>query len=1817
MQTDVPASKKQLKMTGVATFNDPHPMVGGPYQGSIVKSVKEKVELKPNGRIKQSLEIYLQNGMIFTESRWLAKQDLVDPEETEQQRKPPSTRKSASVGPAPSVPPGSEKGGGKTGDSTRGDGGSGNGRSRPKSGPVEGDATSCVQTQRKEGHASMLVTPSEEESALLPRGAIKATSMPQGGPGTDIPVSSNGEQDVHDEIQEVVPASSPFSRMTSEASLKVTTKKPASSNSKLSSGTAEQEARAKSTTEKPASFKNPTNRLHPVVTGANKAASYKVESTSRSALHHSVEPSVKETCKETISGSSGHKKLPPSERLSLPQSFSPTFNSRKTNPPSGPSTPESPSSGLVKMTIGGNSGHKKVLATHQWPPPLSKKLTSPKKPESFNGGLGQFPGSPIGPNSLRSPQAPKGPNSLRSLQSESHSPTPLNRPQSARSVGSSASTPNQSPTSVKVVKTWKLTDLELDEIVPVPRTPPKSNKLFSKQALLHKTKLGTHDGIGGTDVPPSRNVSMGDTQPMTRAYKPSKTGKTTGIDSIGESTKNEDAVSDMNSALDTVKKKQTRDEGEVTGEAVIEVTRKVYGFRLGDSIKQKVAHSYVPVIADHVVADKGSKKQLTQEIQSDDRGSSSLLVSSEISEDNDDSINSNCKVHTIADHVVADKSSKEQLIQKMQSDDRGSSSPLASSEISFDLVPEDEADSNFNKLKKGKKVKKDSKKALNASKKGKKDKKTRKSMPSHSNLEASGEEVDAQSHAKQNRELLSPKEKFDILPSAEHNLSQGYQDGTLSTSCMSDAEANILNVTYRYNDDGASPDGNQNNNCASIMEGHVDSNEDSETTKDRDDLNNVALFCGENCLRDESHDVETSYSMGKFLQEKQAKEDLDPDKGMSIGGSAETDGCSLGAKAANPETFVSTKKKEGGDELTKKSIQRGQAKKKAVLDSIVKDKGAIDHDSSFSLKNPDHSYYSPFADNTAVEKHTIKTKKKSGDGSKRENEGDLLRRSTGDCQKDDGSDYSGDVDFEATIKTNHVGSCDSPTVSQTPPRMLSLVESSHDKIALPPPIATKSKGKLQHCKKSVDPNPGFAKIMGIWGARESKAKDAIPFSPLKPESKVDDSTNRDNLDSSIREGRAKLCNIFNSRLEVDPDFQPPVFEKTEKDRDLIRQSFEVNFAFSDLTPSELEPMVDAFEKVEYQKGETIAQQGEPDCFFYVVQNGEVSFNIDGKHVSNGKAGDVFGELALVYSCDRAAAVKAEEDQTALLRLHQTNYRHIRRHQVARSVSDRMKLLTKVPFFKEADEADLIQLSTAMVAHVFKANDNLTATFKEAPFCLIQQGSVTSSSNGSDYGPGGSFGEESLSGKDAGVSNVVALTDGVAYTIDRLSFEKVFGDMNRIALKSLDKKVLRGVRAIKAANITVSQLDKLARQIADKPFNSGENIFVINEDMIPSLYIVRKGRVKTVRKNGKEEIIAPGGHFGHEYLMVSSKGSRDSAPSHVKAKYTATAIEDSVCGVLTLQECVSVFGSESTNTNLDKTEYVALEDLTRHRILGEGHFGVVWLVTNRKSPKLDPYALKIQMLDDEEREAVNCIKEEISMMRQLHYPFIVKLINTYEDEESISMLLGLAPGGELFDQIHYQLPNGLWDSGIGEEKGRFYCSVVADTLSFMHIRGYIFRDLKPENVLIDKDGYPLLTDFGFTKHLKKNEKSYTMCGTPNYLPPEIIKNIGHGPPADNWSLGILIYEVVQGENPFYYEGLDQISLFHAICDEDYYPLPEDKISSDLEDLVDRLLEKNPSKRLGTFREKDIISHPWFADIDILKLRKKELEAPWVPDPVRLN
>jgi serine/threonine protein kinase len=313
------------------------------------------------------------------------------------------------------------------------------------------------------------------------------------------------------------------------------------------------------------------------------------------------------------------------------------------------------------------------------------------------------------------------------------------------------------------------------------------------------------------------------------------------------------------------------------------------------------------------------------------------------------------------------------------------------------------------------------------------------------------------------------------------------------------------------------------------------------------------------------------------------------------------------------------------------------------------------------------------------------------------------------------------------------------------------------------------------------------------------------------------------------------------------------------------------------------------------------------------------------------------------------------------------------------------------------------------------------------------------------------------------------------------------------------------------------------------------------------------------------------------------------------------------------------------------EKVHQDDLERIKVLGEGQFGEVWLVAADLQLQLDSsndvdesksesniheeryeFALKLQETYDEFR--YETATSELNIMKEVSasgHPFVSMLYRSYETEESKDMLMGLIPGGELWDTIHKENEDtGEWLSGLSEGASRFYAMVVADTLDYLHSRHYVFRDLKPENIMLDGYGYPVVVDFGFCKCLPKgpDEKTFTFCGTPNYVAPEIILNVGHNSKVDCWALGIVIYEMITGINPFFYDAMGQIELYRSICEDDGEPLSEKNHSRQVRRLIEGLLAKDPSKRMGV---RDILGHSWFEGLSLKRLRKRQIRAPWIP------
>lgn len=287
---------------------------------------------------------------------------------------------------------------------------------------------------------------------------------------------------------------------------------------------------------------------------------------------------------------------------------------------------------------------------------------------------------------------------------------------------------------------------------------------------------------------------------------------------------------------------------------------------------------------------------------------------------------------------------------------------------------------------------------------------------------------------------------------------------------------------------------------------------------------------------------------------------------------------------------------------------------------------------------------------------------------------------------------------------------------------------------------------------------------------------------------------------------------------------------------------------------------------------------------------------------------------------------------------------------------------------------------------------------------------------------------------------------------------------------------------------------------------------------------------------------------------------------------------------------------------DSKSSVSIDDFELLCVIGRGSFGKVMKVMHKKEKQI--YAMKILKKDVIVKESmVAHTLSEKKILQEMNHPFIVSLKCAFQTESKLYLVLDFLAGGELF----YHLKE---DTKFTVERAKFYIASIVLALEHLHKHNIIYRDLKPENVVLNNEGYAVLTDFGLAKSsVNSTNPTYTFCGTPEYLAPEILKGNGHAKAVDWWSLGILLYEMLVGLPPFYSENIKE--MYELIL---AAPLKfPNSVPMDAQNLLRGLLERDEKKRLGGVADgAEIRAHPFFSDINWEKMIDKELEPPFVPN-----
>lgn len=492
--------------------------------------------------------------------------------------------------------------------------------------------------------------------------------------------------------------------------------------------------------------------------------------------------------------------------------------------------------------------------------------------------------------------------------------------------------------------------------------------------------------------------------------------------------------------------------------------------------------------------------------------------------------------------------------------------------------------------------------------------------------------------------------------------------------------------------------------------------------------------------------------------------------------------------------------------------------------------------------------------------------------------------------------------------------------------------------------------------------------------------------------------------------------------------------------------------------------------------------------------------------------------------------------------------------------------------------------------------------------------------GNTLGPGACFGELALMYNTPRAASIKTSSDAVLWEIDRQSYRGIITYF-KFARNKQYMEFLRNVYINDqklGLIMNEAELEKMTISLERETFEAGDTI-IRQGNTGDHFYIISEGSVGVYKADdgGKETKLAmlhQGNYFGEKALLKEDV-----------RQASCVAESKVVCLTLGREEFVDMMGPFDDLMNKDKKSAAAsataaanasivasnnvsvpfalqitLSDLEIKSTLGCGAFGRVKLC---RLPKKDQYfALKCQA----KRSIVESglqehVLNEMRVMKKISHPYIASLFCALQDKQYIYFVLELLQGGELFSYLR--------NCGkITEQAARFYSAIVVYAFSTLHAKKIAYRDLKPENLVMNSAGYVKLVDFGLAKQLMSG-KTWTLCGTPDYLAPEIILNEGHDLAVDYWALGVLIYEMVVGSPPFYAD--DPMEVYEKILSGN--PAMPSSFTRNLSDLIKKLLKSQQGKRLGNTRggTAAVVKHKWFSSFDWASIENGDMKPPYIP------
>lgn len=609
---------------------------------------------------------------------------------------------------------------------------------------------------------------------------------------------------------------------------------------------------------------------------------------------------------------------------------------------------------------------------------------------------------------------------------------------------------------------------------------------------------------------------------------------------------------------------------------------------------------------------------------------------------------------------------------------------------------------------------------------------------------------------------------------------------------------------------------------------------------------------------------------------------------------------------------------------------------------------------------------------------------------------------------------------------------------------------------------------------------------------------------------------------------------------------------------------------------------------------------------------------------NGKM-DILATLHQQHSMAGQGALTKKQGvsgESARTRTHAENYTIQSHEKDFRSKQLIKDAITDNDFLKNLDSSQVREIVDCMYAREFAANSLVIKegdagshlyVSAEGDLEVLKDGKVLGR-----MGPGKAFGELAILYNCTRTASVKAVTNAKVWVLDRSAFQVI---MMRTGIQRQEENInfLRSVPLLQ--NLSNEILAKMA-DVLEVDFYPAHEYIIRQGATGDTFFIISHGKVKVTQKvfgqTNEEDIrtLGRGEYFGEQALLREERRTANVVALEPGVECLALDRESFNQLIGDLQELQdkqyddvvrhhrpSSVTSIPTEQISEYTE-IRLDDLDVIATLGIGGFGRVELVQYALDKSMT-FALKcLKKSHIVETQQQEHIISEKSIMMGCRHPFICRLYTTFKDKKYVYMMMEACLGGEVWTILR---DRGTFDDATT----RFYTACVVEAVKYLHSKHILYRDLKPENLLLDSHGYAKLVDFGFSKLLNNGQKTWTFCGTPEYVAPEIILNKGHDKAVDYWSIGILMYELFTGMPPF--TASDPMKTYNIILKGiDMIDFPRN-ISRNAQSLIKRLCRENPTERLGYQKGgiSDIKKHKWFQGFDWDGLLARTLSPPILP------